>query len=54
MINLGIDFLAEIFPDGVRHFQEDTHNFRVKLAAGEPFHLFTGYLDRLGRAIRPI
>jgi hypothetical protein len=54
MIDLGVDLFAQILPDGVGHFQEDTHDFRIKLAAGEPLYLFAGYLNRLGRAIRPV
>ena len=54
MIDLRIDLLAQIFPDGVGHIQEHTDDFGIKLAAGKTLHFFTGYLNRLRRAIRPV
>ena len=54
MIYLGVDFLAQIFPDCVWHIKEHAHHFGIKLPAGETFNFLTGYLNALRGTIRTI
>src|SRR5579864_8749165 len=47
-----IDFLAQIFPDLVRHAQENIHNFRIELTSGPEFDFRFGRRKRASGAIR--
>src|SRR5438128_5126297 len=53
-VDLRIDFLAQIFPDVIRHTHESCNHFRIKLATRPFFDLFTSGRQWLRGAIRAI
>src|SRR5579864_3946675 len=53
-VALLVNFLAQVFPDGVRHLQKDANHFRVKLAARKANDLFPRGANALRGAIRPV
>jgi len=49
VVNLGIDFLAQVFPDGFRHLHENADDSRIKLPSGVAVYFLTRGGDGLGR-----
>src|SRR5690242_10959204 len=53
-VNLGVDFLAKVFPNRIRHVKEDAHDFRIKLPSGEALYFVASHRNGLRRSVWPI